>query len=110
MKGSARMTISWDIYKDWGNQPILHDEDEWGGKYKTYAEMWEGEGYTIGAANIVGFSDQELELISEGVVRLIRDNCEAKKLVTAPSAVKMIDNSIAVLQYLNTKICNYMEG
>lgn len=56
------------------------------------------------------FTDRELELLSEGIVRLIRDNCEAKKLVTAPAAVKVIDKSIAVLQYLNTKICNYMEG
>lgn len=56
------------------------------------------------------FTDQELALLSEGIVRLIRDNCEAKKLVTAPAAVKVIDNSIAVSQYLNTKICNYMEG
>lgn len=58
----------------------------------------------------MNFSDQELVLLSEGIVRLIRDNCEAKKLVTAPAAVKVIDNSIAVLQYINTKICNYMEG
>ena len=104
------MNISLQTYEDWGNQPILHDEDEWGGKYKTYGEMWKGEGYTIVAANTVDFSDEELELLSEGIVRLIRDNCEAKKLVTAPAAVKVIDNSIAVLQYLNTKICNYMEG
>lgn len=104
------MNISLQTYEDWSNQPILHDEDGWGGKYKTYAEMWEGEGYITGAAIIVDFSDQELELLSEGIVRLIRDNCEAKKLVTAPAAVKVIDNSIAVLQYLNTKICNYMEG
>lgn len=42
------MNISLQTYEDWGNQPILHDEDEWGGKYKTYGEMWKGEGYTIG--------------------------------------------------------------
>lgn len=56
------------------------------------------------------FTNDELSILSEGIVRLIRDNCEAKKLVTAPAAVKVIDNSIGVLQYLNTKICNYMEG
>ena len=102
--------IAMEVFREWMDQPILHDEDEWGGKYKTYGEMWKGEGYTIGAANIVDFSDQELALLSEGIVRLIRDNCEAKKLVTAPAAQKVIDNSIVVLQYLNTKICNYMEG
>lgn len=34
-------------YDEWGNQPILHDEDLWSGKYKTYADMWRGEGYKI---------------------------------------------------------------
>lgn len=34
-------------YLDWGSSPILHDEDEWNGKYKTYGEMWEGENYKI---------------------------------------------------------------
>jgi len=34
-------------YKKWKDQPILHDEDIWGGKYRTYGEMWLGEGYTI---------------------------------------------------------------
>lgn len=102
--------ITLEVFLKWKDQPILHDEDEWGGKYKTYGEMWKGEGYTIGAANIVEFTDRELELLSEGIVRLIRDNCEAKKLVTAPAAQKAIDNSIAVLQYINAKICNYMEG
>ena len=56
------------------------------------------------------FTNDELSILSDGVIRLIRDNCEAKKLVTAPTAVKVIDNSIGVLQYLNNKICNYMEG
>lgn len=40
-------TISATTYNEWHNQPILHDEDEWDGKYKTYGEMWLGEGYTI---------------------------------------------------------------
>lgn len=31
------------------NDPILHDEDEWDGKYKTYGDMWLGEGYVKGA-------------------------------------------------------------
>ena len=34
-------------YEGWKDQPILHDEDDWSGKYKTYGEMWEGEGYDI---------------------------------------------------------------
>ena len=87
------MNISLQTYEDWGNQPILHDEDEWGGKYKTYGEMWKGEGYTIGAANIVDFSDQELVLLSEGIVRLIRDNCEAKKLLGNASLKSLIKST-----------------
>jgi len=37
--------ISLEVYENWKDQPILHDEDEWSGKYKTYGEMWYGEGY-----------------------------------------------------------------
>lgn len=40
-------TIDKATYDEWGHQPILHDEDEWGGKYKTYADMWSGEGYRL---------------------------------------------------------------
>lgn len=41
------MTISKEIYKRWKDQPILHDEDQWNGKYRTVGDMWTGEGYTI---------------------------------------------------------------
>lgn len=34
-------------YNEWKDQPILHDEDMWNGKYKTYGEMWQGEGFAI---------------------------------------------------------------
>lgn len=40
-------TISKETYEAWCNQPILHDEDMWMGKYETYGEMWRGEGYVI---------------------------------------------------------------
>lgn len=56
------------------------------------------------------FTDQELELLSLGILRLIEDAGKAKAMVTSPAAHKAIDNEIAVLRYLNTKICNYMEG
>ena len=39
--------ITWEMFRDFHNSPILHDEDEWDGKYKTYGEMWFGEGYLI---------------------------------------------------------------
>lgn len=41
------MMIDRETYEIWKDQPILHDEDEWGGKYSTYGEMWNGEGYVI---------------------------------------------------------------
>ena len=43
-----RKVINRQIYDTWYDQPILHDEDHWNGKYKTYGEMWNGEGYTRG--------------------------------------------------------------
>ena len=48
-EGMFYMTISYEIYNAWKDQPILHDEDMWCGKYKTYGEMWIGENYTIEA-------------------------------------------------------------
>ena len=41
------MNIDLETYLYWKDEPILHDEDEWGGKYRTWGEMWNGEGYTI---------------------------------------------------------------
>lgn len=45
------MMIDRDTYEIWKDQPILHDEDEWDGKYSTYGEMWIGEGYVIEGGN-----------------------------------------------------------
>lgn len=39
--------ITNQIYNEFKEQPILHDEDEWNGKYKTYGDMWKGEGYAV---------------------------------------------------------------
>ena len=41
--------ISRETFDSWKNQPILGDEDQWGGRYKTYGEMRAGEGYDIEA-------------------------------------------------------------
>lgn len=38
-----------DIWAQYYNAPIMHDEDEWDGQYGTYGEMWEAEGYTCPA-------------------------------------------------------------
>ena len=56
------------------------------------------------------FTDQELELLSLGVLRLMEDESKAKALVFGDTALKAIDNELAVLRNLNSKICNYMEG
>jgi len=40
-----QLWIDKEVWDDWYDQPILHDEDEWGGRYKTYGEMWEDLGY-----------------------------------------------------------------
>ena len=47
MKETITLHMSREEYHDWYNEPILHDEDEWEGRYRTYGEMWEGEGYII---------------------------------------------------------------
>lgn len=39
--------IKYEDYLKFKDQPILHDEDMWNGKYRTFGEMWEGEGVGI---------------------------------------------------------------
>lgn len=39
--------VSRAIYNEYKDQPILHDEDMWQGKYNTYGEMWEGENFAV---------------------------------------------------------------
>ena len=102
------MNISWATFKEWGNQIILHDEDLWDKKYKTYAEMWEGEGYTIGDAKGVEFTDRQLELLSDGIIALIHEAMYAPR--NTAELRDAFDNYRRELQRLNTKICNYMEG
>lgn len=53
--------------------------------------------------------EKELDYISRGLVALIRDASDAKKLVLDRKAQAAIDNYIRELQALNTKICT-MEG
>lgn len=47
MMNNETKKISREVYDAWRDQPILHDEDQWGGKYKTVGDMWAGEGYTV---------------------------------------------------------------
>lgn len=55
------------------------------------------------------FTDRELELLSEGLLALIRESAAAK-LINSPNVWNAIDDYTKELQRLNTKICNYMEG
>lgn len=40
-------TVSATVYREWKDLYILHDEDEWNGKYLTWGQMWKGEGYLV---------------------------------------------------------------
>ena len=51
------------------------------------------------------FTRDELLLMSEGVLRLIRDASKAMELVSYDEAQKLIKVHIEDLQALNTKIC-----
>jgi len=51
------------------------------------------------------FTRDELLLMSEGVLRLIRDASKAMELVSYDEAQKKIRVHIEDLQALNTKIC-----
>ena len=55
------------------------------------------------------FTDQELALLSDGVLALMRESAAAK-MINSPEVWESINNYINELQRLNTKICNYMEG
>lgn len=54
-------------------------------------------------------TEKELDYISRGLVALIRDANDAKKLVLDRKAQREIDRYTKELQALNTKICT-MEG
>ena len=55
-------------------------------------------------------TEKELDYISRGLVALIRDASDAKKLVLDRKAQAAIDNYIRELQALNTKICTTEGG
>ena len=55
-------------------------------------------------------TEKELDYISRGLVALIRDASDAKKLVLDRKAQAAIDRYIKELQALNTKICTMEAG
>ena len=56
------------------------------------------------------FTDRELALLSDGIIRLINDAEHACWMVNDDEAKKYIRLHRGELKELNTKICNYMEG
>ena len=64
-------TITKDTYYKYKDCLILHDEDDWDGKYKTYGEMWLGEGYRLKEKQILQFSIdvEESDETTEAAIR-----------------------------------------
>lgn len=57
----------------------------------------------------MNFTDKELCTLSNGVLALIRDAGEAKKLVHDSNTLLAIDAEIEELVALNSKICSRMD-
>lgn len=55
------------------------------------------------------FTRQELCTLSNGLIALIRDAGEAKKLVCSEKTQKAIDEEINQLVTLNNKVCGMMK-
>lgn len=57
------------------------------------------------------FTERELSLLSDGLLRLMSDAWRAEGVFPGESSVvDAIESYTKELQRLNTKICNYMEG
>lgn len=57
----------------------------------------------------MNFTDKELSMISDGLIALIRDAGEAKKLVHREQTQLSIDEEIKQLVALNSKVCGMMK-
>lgn len=57
----------------------------------------------------MNFTAEELNMISDGLIALIRDAGEAKKLVHREQTQLSIDEEIKRLVTLNSKVCGMME-
>ncbi len=57
----------------------------------------------------MNFTDEELYTLSNGVLALIRDAGEEKKLVNSKEAHNAIEMEIDTLVSLNSKLCGMME-
>ena len=57
----------------------------------------------------MSFTDQELYTLSNGILALIRDAGEARKLLNSTDAQEAIEREINSLVSLNSKICGMMK-
>lgn len=57
----------------------------------------------------MNFTGKELSMISDGLIALIRDAGEAKKLVHREQTQLSIDEEIKQLVALNSKVCGMMK-
>lgn len=57
----------------------------------------------------MNFTDDELIMLSNGILALIRDAGEAKKLVHREQTQLSIDEEIKQLTALNSKVCGIMK-
>lgn len=57
----------------------------------------------------MNFTNEELYTLSNGILALIRDAQEAKKLVYSDEAHLSIDREICDLVSLNSKLCDMMK-
>ena len=58
----------------------------------------------------MNFTDNELHMISDGLIALIRDAGEAKKLIHSEKTLASIDEETKQLVSLNDKVCNMMNN
>lgn len=56
------------------------------------------------------FTDKELFILSDGILRLIEDIGNAKRLVHEESSIAALDNEIKIYQELNTKITEMIKS
>ena len=54
------------------------------------------------------FTDNELSMISNGLITLINDVSETKKHVTRKETLEAIDQELNMLVNLNDKVCRMM--
>lgn len=68
-----------------------------------------GERRIISMDNGISFTDEELVILSNGILALIHNAGVAKTLVTDSNTYVAIDEEINKLVTLNSKICRRME-